>query len=63
MDVLMAAGIPVDIVPGVTAALGAVIDIPKGLYPGDYLKPVGAALAAEFGESLRNPHGRLTWAV
>ena len=33
-------------------ALGAVIDIPKGLYPGDYLKPVGAALAAEFGESL-----------
>ncbi|MBL8599677.1 MAG: arginine--tRNA ligase [Devosia sp.] len=33
-------------------ALGAVIDIPKGLYPGDYLKPVGAALAAEFGDSL-----------
>src|SRR4051812_30972583 len=25
-------------------------DIPEGLYPGDYLKPVGAALAAEFGE-------------
>ena len=23
--------------------------IPEGLYPGDYLKPVGAALAAEFG--------------
>jgi arginyl-tRNA synthetase len=26
--------------------------IPEGLYPGDYLKPVGAALAAEFGDSL-----------
>ena len=25
-------------------------DIPEGLYPGDYLKPVGAALAAEFGD-------------
>jgi arginyl-tRNA synthetase len=26
--------------------------IPDGLYPGDYLKPVGAALAAEYGSSL-----------
>jgi arginyl-tRNA synthetase len=26
--------------------------IPEGLYPGDYLKPVGAALAAEFGSAL-----------
>ncbi len=26
--------------------------IPEGLYPGDYLKPVGAALAAEHGRSL-----------
>jgi arginyl-tRNA synthetase len=26
--------------------------IPDGLYPGDYLKPVGAALAAEYGASL-----------
>src|SRR6202163_17934 len=26
--------------------------IPEGLYPGDYLKPVGAALAAEYGDSL-----------
>ena len=25
-------------------------DIPEGLYPGDYLEPVGALLAAEFGE-------------
>ncbi len=25
--------------------------IPEGLYPGDYLKPVGAALAAEYGDS------------
>ncbi|MBN9071092.1 MAG: arginine--tRNA ligase [Rhizobiales bacterium] len=27
-------------------------EIPPGLYPGDYLKPVGAALAQEFGRSL-----------
>ena len=34
-------------------ALGQAIgEIPEGLYPGDYLKPVGAALAARFGESL-----------
>ena len=34
-------------------ALGETIgDIPSGLYPGDYLKPVGAALKAEFGDSL-----------
>jgi arginyl-tRNA synthetase len=25
-------------------------EIPEGLYPGDYLKPVGAVLAAEFGD-------------
>jgi arginyl-tRNA synthetase len=35
-------------------ALGELIGaIPEGLYPGDYLKPVGAALAAEFGDELR----------
>jgi arginyl-tRNA synthetase len=28
--------------------------IPKGLYPGDYLKPVGTALAEEHGHSLLN---------
>jgi arginyl-tRNA synthetase len=34
-------------------ALGEDIgDIPSGLYPGDYLKPVGEALAAEFGDRL-----------
>jgi arginyl-tRNA synthetase len=34
-------------------ALGEAIgDFPKGLYPGDYLKPVGAALAAQYGRSL-----------
>ncbi len=34
-------------------ALGEDIgEIPEGLYPGDYLKPVGQALAAEFGEKL-----------
>ncbi len=32
-------------------ALGEEIgEIPEGLYPGDYLKPVGAALAQEFGD-------------
>jgi arginyl-tRNA synthetase len=35
-------------------ALGeAVGEIPEGLYPGDYLVPVGAALAAEFGDKYR----------
>ena len=33
-------------------ALGEQISIPEGLYPGDYLKPIGVALAAEFGRSL-----------
>jgi arginyl-tRNA synthetase len=27
--------------------------IPEGLYPGDYLKPVGQALASEYGDRLR----------
>jgi arginyl-tRNA synthetase len=27
--------------------------IPDGLYPGDYLKPVGEALAAEYGDALK----------
>lgn len=36
-------------------ALGENIgDIPVGLYPGDYLKPVGEALKAEYGDSLLN---------
>jgi arginyl-tRNA synthetase len=34
-------------------ALGETIgEIPEGLYPGDYLKPVGAALAAEYADRL-----------
>jgi arginyl-tRNA synthetase len=34
-------------------ALGENIgEIPEGLYPGDYLKPVGEALAAEYGDKL-----------
>ncbi|HET8919627.1 MAG TPA: arginine--tRNA ligase [Xanthobacteraceae bacterium] len=34
-------------------ALGKKIGaIPEGLYPGDYLKPVGAAIAAEYGDAL-----------
>ena len=36
-------------------ALGEAIgDIPEGLYPGDYLVPVGKALAAEFGDMYVN---------
>ena len=35
-------------------ALGESIEIPEGLYPGDYLKPVGAALAQQYGETYRN---------
>jgi arginyl-tRNA synthetase len=32
-------------------ALGEIVEIPEGLYPGDYLMPVGQALAAEFGDA------------
>ena len=32
-------------------ALGETIEIPEGFYPGDYLVPVGEALAAEFGDT------------
>ena len=32
-------------------ALGETIEIPEGFYPGDYLVPVGQALAAEFGDT------------
>ena len=35
-------------------ALGETIEIPEGLYPGEYLKPVGEALAAEFGDRYRD---------
>jgi arginyl-tRNA synthetase len=35
-------------------ALGETVDIPPGFYPGDYLIPVGKALASEFGTSLRD---------
>ncbi|TVV70346.1 arginine--tRNA ligase [Sphingomonas solaris] len=31
-------------------ALGETIEVPEGLYPGDYLVPIGAALAAEYGD-------------
>lgn len=33
-------------------ALGETIEIPEGLYPGDYLKPVGQSLAAAHGKAL-----------
>ena len=32
-------------------ALGATIEIPEGFYPGDYLVPIGQALAAEYGDA------------
>jgi len=35
-------------------ALGETITIPEGLYPGDYLVPVGQALAAEYGDRYVN---------
>jgi len=35
-------------------ALGETIEIPDGLYPGDYLKPVGEALARTHGAALRD---------
>ncbi len=35
-------------------ALGEAVTIPEGLYPGDYLVPIGAALAAEFGDRYRD---------
>jgi len=35
-------------------ALGETVTIPEGLYPGDYLKPVGAALAEKYGASLKD---------
>jgi arginyl-tRNA synthetase len=39
-------------------ALGENIgEIPEGLYPGDYLTPVGQALAAEYGDGLKQMTG------
>mgnify|MGYP001791535661 CR=1 FL=1 len=35
-------------------ALGEEIEVPAGLYPGTYLKPVGDALAKTYGETLRD---------
>ncbi|MGF3024359.1 arginine--tRNA ligase [Methylobacterium aquaticum] len=35
-------------------ALGEAVTIPDGLYPGDYLVPVGEALKAQYGETLRD---------
>lgn len=43
-------------------ALGETVEIPEGLYPGDYLIPVGQALAAEFGDAyVGKPEGE--WLV
>ncbi len=39
-------------------ALGETVTIPDGLYPGDYLKPVGEALKDTYGDTLRDkPEG------
>jgi arginyl-tRNA synthetase len=35
-------------------ALGETVTIPDGLYPGDYLKPAGAALAQKYGAALKD---------
>ncbi len=35
-------------------ALGEAVTVPEGLYPGEYLIPVGHALAAEFGDTYVN---------
>ena len=35
-------------------ALGETVTIPDGLYPGDYLKPAGAALAEKYGAALKD---------
>jgi len=35
-------------------ALGEAIEIPEGLYPGEYLKPVGEALAREHGAKFKD---------
>jgi arginyl-tRNA synthetase len=44
-------------------ALGEAIgEIPAGLYPGDYLKPVGTALAKKFGDALlKQAHDENAW--
>jgi arginyl-tRNA synthetase len=43
-------------------ALGHKIgEIPEGLYPGDYLKPVGEALAKEFGDRFVGPNDESVW--
>ena len=42
-------------------ALGEVIEIPSGFYPGDYLIPVGQALKNEFGDTLLSmPEAEMT---
>jgi len=43
-------------------ALGETVEIPEGLYPGDYLVPVGQMLATEFGDTyVGKPEGE--WLV
>jgi arginyl-tRNA synthetase len=43
---------------------GEKVEIPDGLYPGEYLRPIGAALAAQFGDALlRRPESEWIEAV
>jgi arginyl-tRNA synthetase len=45
-------------------ALGEDIgEIPAGFYPGDYLKPVGAALAQSYGQNLKTMHKDASLAI
>jgi arginyl-tRNA synthetase len=45
-------------------ALGEDIgEIPNGYYPGDYLKPVGAALAQSYGQKLKTMHKEASAAI
>jgi arginyl-tRNA synthetase len=45
-------------------ALGEDIgEIPSGFYPGDYLKPVGAALAQSYGDKLKGMHKDASLAI
>ena len=57
VDVLGALGVPA-LPRGARRDIGA---IPEGFYPGDYLVPVGEALASEYGDALlghsRRPNG------
>jgi arginyl-tRNA synthetase len=47
--------------PALPRGAGRDGEIPEGLYPGDYLKPVGQALAAEYGDRLSSGAPESEW--